>query len=218
MTGAETLTYIKSILKRTDKDAEVYESITDVIMDMRLRFHSEDFKAISSNLAITTIGDHSVALPSDFGHLIGDPVLRDNAADQEYNPPKKISIQTYFDKYGATYNTAVGNRLTGTPIEYCIYGGNILVGPAVDKTSYVLKIAYTTENETAVTSVTANVPFTDRYRKTVRYGVLREMYLLLENYQEAEVWGNLYESDLQKIVNNDQSNVRDDMMIAYNGV
>jgi hypothetical protein len=218
MTGAELYVYVLSILKRTDKSTEVYESITDTVMDMRLRFHAEDFKTISSELTIATIGNYSATLPTDFGHIIGDPVLRDTAGDQEYNSPDKISIQRYNELYGDRYNSAVGNRNAGTPIHYCIYGGDLLVGPAVDKSTYVLRIAYTQEAATAIVAGTSSVPFTDRYRKTVRYGVLKEIYLLLENYEEAKIWSDLYEGDLQKIINNDQSNVRDDQQIQYHGV
>lgn len=218
MTGAELYTYILSILKRTDKSTEVYESITDVVMDMRLRFHSQAYKTISSEIAISTLGEYTLTLPSDFGHLLGDVLVRDDSSDQEYHPLKKIGINRFNELYGDRFNDAVGNRNTGTPIHSCLFGGNILVGPPVDKVTYVFRLPYTTESATAITSATASVPFTDRYRKTVRYGVLKEIYLLLENYQEAEAWSNLYENDLIKIIDNDMANSRDDSPVMYSGI
>ncbi len=218
MTGSNFLTYVKTILKRTDKDTEIYQSTTDVVMDMRIRFHSEDYKTISSELTISSIGNYSASLPTDFGHLIGNPILRDTASDQEYDDPTKVSIEEYNRMYGDRYNSAVANKNTGTPVHYCIFGGDILVGPPVDKTTYVLRIAYTQEAATEVSASTDPVPFTDRYRKTVRYGVIKEMYLLLENYEEAATWSNLYENDLMKIIDNDRQNTSDELTIAYNGV
>jgi len=219
MTGANFYTYVLAVLKRTDKSTEVYQAMTDVVMDMRLRFHSEDFKTISSNLTgCSAIGDYSLTLPTDFGHLISNVEIRDNASDEDYVPLEKISIGKYKDLYSSRLNTSTSNRDTGTPIHFCVFGGDILVGPPVDKTSYKFKITYTTEDATEIASGTSSVPFTDRYRKTVRYGVLKEIYLLLENYEEATVWSELYEVDIQKIIDNDYSNVRDDNPISYNGI
>lgn len=218
MTGAQMYTYCLAILKRTDKSTEVYEAMTDTVRDMRLRFLSEDFKQINTALAISTIGNYSVALPTDFGHLIGDVMMKDTSSDESYPSLNKISIEEYNQKYSDRFNTAVGNKDTGIPYDYCIFGGNLLVGPPVDKTTYEFRFAYSTEDEVEVSSVTANVPFTDRYRKTVRYGVLKEMYLLLENYEEADLWSKLYEADLQKIIENDRQNVKDNLPMKYSGI
>lgn len=218
MTGSAFYTYCLAIIKRTDKSTEVYEAMTDTVRDMRLRFLSEDFKSINTALAISTIGNYSVALPSDFGHLIGDVMMKDTSSDESYPSLNKISIEEYNQKYSDRFNTAVGNKDTGIPYDYCIFGGNLLVGPPVDKTTYEFRFAYSTEDEVEVSSVTANVPFTDRYRKTVRYGVLKEMYLLLENYEEADLWSKLYEADLQKIIENDRQNVKDNLPMKYSGI
>ena len=218
MTGAQLYTYCMGILKRTDKETDFYQAATDVVMDMRLRFHAEDFKTISSELTISTLGDYSTEFPSDLGHLIGDPILRDSASDQEYNPPKKISIEKYNELYGDRYNSNVGNRTTGTPIHYCKFGNLLLVGPAVDKTTYKFRVTYTTEDAAAITSATSIVPFSERYRKTVRYGIMREMMVVLENFEEASNWATLYEQDLLKIIANDTANAKDGGSIAYNGV
>lgn len=218
MTGSELYTYILEVLKRTDKSTEVYEAITDVVMDMRLRFNSEDYKSISSDLTITTIGNYTITLPTDFGRLLGDPMVRDDSSDQDYQTLKKISIGRFNELYSDRYNDTVGNRNTGTPVHYCVFSGDVLVGPPVDKNSYVFRIPYTQEAGTAIVSGTSSVPFTSRYRKTVRYGVLKEIYLMLENFQEAEMWSNLYEADIQKIINNDMANIRDDSPMEYNGI
>ena len=218
ITGANFYTYCLAIIKRTDKSTEVYQSMTDTVRDMRLRFLSEDFKQINTALAISTIGNYSVVLPTDFGHLIGDVMVKETSSDQSYPPMNKISIEEYNQKYSDRFNTTVGNKMIGFPYYYCIFGGNLLVGPPVDKTTYEFRFAYSTEDAVEISSSTTNVPFTTKYRKTVRYGVLKEMYLLLENYQEADLWSKLYEADLQKIIENDRQNVKDNLPIRYSGI
>jgi len=218
MTGSAFYTYVLSILKRTDKSTEVYQATTDIVRDMRLRMLSNDFKTISTALTIGTIGNYSATLPSDFGHLIGDVMIKDTDSDTAYQSLQQISIEKYNELYPDRFNTSVGNRNTATPIHYCIFGGNLLVAPPVDKTSYEFRFAYTTEDEAEISSGTSDVPFTDRYRKTVRYGVLKEVYVGLELYEEANIWSNLYEADLAKIIENDKLNTKDDSAIVYSGI
>lgn len=218
ITGANFYTYCLAVLKRTDKSTEVYQAMTDIIRDMRLRFLSEDFKSINTALTISTIGNYSVALPSDFGHIIGDVMMKDTSADESYPPLNKISIEEYNKKYPDRFNTAVGNKMTGIPYDYCIFSGDLLVGPPVDKTTYEFRFAYSTEDGVEISSGTSDVPFTDKYRKTVRYGVLQLMYEGLENYEEADKWELKYERDLVKIIDNDRLNVKDNLPIKYSGV
>jgi hypothetical protein len=103
-------------------------------------------------------------------------------------------------------------------VHFCVFNGNILVGPCVDKTTYVFKISYTQEPATAVTSATSSVPFSDKYRKCLRYGTLQLLYESLENYEEAGIWEGKYEKDLLKIIINDRANSADSLGLSYNGV
>lgn len=218
MTGANFYTYVIDTFKRTDKSTQVYQAMTDVVMDMRLRFQSESYKTISTALTISSLGGYSVALPTDFGHLIGDVICKETTQDIDYDPLNKISIQEFNDKYSARFNTAYGNKLAGIPTDFCVFGGNLLVGPPVDRTTYEFRLAYTQESATDITSVTTSVPFTDKYRKCVRYGVLQLLYEGMELYEESDKWRERYEIDLQKIIENDKQNVRDNGFIAYSGI
>ena len=82
MTGAEFLTYVRSTFRRTDKDAQIYEATLDTIMDMRLRFNSEDFK-YEAYATIADIGDYKMTLPDDFAHLIGEITMEDTAISSQ---------------------------------------------------------------------------------------------------------------------------------------
>lgn len=215
MTGAEFLTYVRSTFRRTDKDAQIYEATLDTIMDMRLRFNSEDFK-YEAYATIADIGDYKMTLPDDFAHLIGEITMEDTASDTSYGTLDKISKKRYDELY--PFRTTVANRNTGVPQHFCLYGRELFIGPPADKDTYQFQVNYTTEDATEITALTPEVPFANRHRKTIRYGVMKELYLGLENYQEAEVWSNLYEADLMKIIRNDMDNISDNDSIRYHGV
>lgn len=211
------LAYVKKTFKRTDKDEEIYQAITDTVMDIRVRFKAEDFKEEAYS-DITVVGDFKISLPDDFAHLIGMPILKDTSNDQIYPPLRQISKERYDELYYDRIASTVANRLTGVPYHFAIYGREIFVGPAVDKTTYRIQLNYTTEDAEEITALTADVPFSARHRKTLRYGCMKELYLMLENYQEAEAWSNLYEADIPKIINNDMDNIADSGAMSYNGI
>lgn len=210
MTGSELLTYIKRVFKRTDKDTELYECITDIIVDMRLRMLSDDYSIVSTTLSADTAlaeGTYILNAPSDFGHLTIDGVLvRDTTADDVYNPLIKISKAEYDRVYQDSYSSTVSNRNTGIPAHYAYYGRKFYIGPALDHANYEFKINYTTDGVTDITAGTTVVPFTDKYRKVIRDGALMLIFRMLENFDEASIWEQSYEQGLQKIIDNDDYN------------
>jgi hypothetical protein len=222
MTGSELLTYVKRQFKRTDKDSELYECMTDTIVDMRLRMVSDDYAIISTTLAAdpsAVDGAYMLTLPTDFGHLTVDNVLvRDTASDQDYDPLNKISKSEYDQQYAQVYLSDVGKRNTGVPCDFALYGGKLYIGPAMDSANWEFKINYTTSGLTEVTSSTDPVPFATKYREVMRDGVLARMYKILENFDEASVWQNAYELGIIKITNNDNYNRADRSGIAYGGL
>lgn len=218
MTGANLLAYIKRTFKRTDKDTELYESITDCVIDMRLRFYPEDFKTRSTALTGCTVkGDYSLTLPTDFGHLIGQVSIKDDSSEQYYPPLVKISIEDYDRLYPGRMMDAA-QRDTGVPRHFCLYGGDIFVGPCVDKTTYDFLINYTQEAATDIVAGTTSVPFTDKYREVVKAGTLMRIYRDLEMYQEADIQEGHYEQGIGKIIANDEMNSSATGSINYSGV
>ncbi len=218
MTGAEFYAYLLRTLKRTDKSTEVYEAMTDTAFDMRLRFYSEDFKTRSSALTgCTTVGDYSLTLPTDFGHLIGQVSMKDDSSEQDYLPLLKISIEEY-DRLYPDRQLDAASRDTGVPRHFCIYGGEIFVGPCVDKTTYDFVINYTQEDATDIVAGTVLVPFTDKYREVVKHGVLMRIYRDLEMYQEADIYEVKYEQGIAKIMANDEINSSATSVVRYSGI
>ena len=214
MTGTNFLAYIKRKFIRTDKDTECYEAMTDIIADIRLRTDSEDYKEEAYISGISTLGDYRIALPSDFGHILGEISVIDSSSDQNYGTIMKISKEKYDTLYGDRLLT---NYNDGVPKHFCIFAEQIYIGPVPDSTSYRYQINYTTENYTEMTS-DAEIPFTDRYRNIIRAGVLMELHDGLENYEESNYWRVIYNDGVEKIIKNYNDNIDDNQPLEYAGI
>ena len=217
-TGAEFYAYVLRKFKRTDKETETYEAMTDTISDMRIQFDSELYKEESYVSGISTLGEYRLGLPSDFGHILGKISIIETGDDQYYNPITKISKDRYDELYPSRLISTVGNMVSGIPQHFCIYANQIYLGPVPDKTTYRYQINYSTESSTEIASDTDPVPFTDKYRNIVRAGVLFELHDGMENYEEASYWKAIYMDGLRKIIENDNANISDSDVIAYHGV
>jgi hypothetical protein len=217
MTGALFLAYVKRILKRTDKDTEVYEATTDTVADNKLQLKNEDFKTESAALTISALYDYAIDLPTSFQHLIGNVTLVDDSSPSD-KVLCKISKQTYDSRYGDRLHTTTSDIDVEEPEDFCIFGGQILLGPVPDSASYNYYINYTTEAYTEVTAVTDPVPFTTLYRSIVRFGVLADVYAGLESFDEANYWRQLYVDGLLKIKANEDDTVGDKEPVTYHGV
>lgn len=214
MTGSDFYDYCKRVFKRTDKETEFYECLTDVIMDIKLLFEWEDFKEEAYSSGISSIGDYKFSLPSDFGHLIGDVVWRDSYTNSQ--PLFKLSKSRYDELY--PYPSASDYK-TGIPQHYCIYGKEIFIGPAPDSTSYTYLINYTTEAATAMTSATTSVPFTDSYRWVIRDVLLGEFYdLYLNQFDKANYYKQKGQIGIEKMVANERNDVNAATVVAYQDI
>ncbi len=217
MTGSQFLAYVKRIFKRTDKDIEIYEATTDTIADIRLQLKTEDYKEEAYVAGISTIGDYRISLPSDFGHLIGNITLVDD--DSGFTRVlNKISKNAYDAKYGDRLHASLVNIDDSIPSDFCIYAKQVYLGSVPDKITYKYYINYTTESFTDIDDATDPVPFTERYRNTLRSGVLAELYSGLEQLEEATYWRGLYNEGLAKLQANDADNTSDNSGVTYHGI
>ena len=218
-TGPEFLAYVKKKFIRTDKDTEIYEAITDTISDIKYDTKLEAYKEEAYIVGISTLGEYRIALPADFGSLIGDVIL----IDPDTNDSRilnKISKQEYDEKYSDRLYSAYADMDSSMPIDFCIYAGQIYLGPVPDKTTYKYQINYSTYETTAITASTTSVPFTSNYfeRNVLRDGVLAEMNDLMENYEEANYRRALFTVGKDKMVNKDDNNISDNQNVVYRGI
>lgn len=216
MTGTEFRTYVINKFKRDDKDTELYQATTDIIADMRLQFNSEDYKEEAYASGIAALGEYKMALPSDFGHIIGNVSITDSASNQDYGQLVKVSKDKYDEL--TTDRLLTSGQNFGVPQYFCIYGKELFISPVPDKTTYRYHLNYTTEDFTEITAATTNVPFSNQYRNILRCGVLAELYDGMENFDEANYWRTMYTAGLLKIKQNDDGNVQDDESVCYRGI
>ena len=210
MTGSNFLTYVKEIFKRDDKDTELYEIITDVVQNLRATYFFEDYKKESYTDDIASLGDYKLTLPSEFRHLIGDVVLQeDNGTSRQLI---RLTKPQFDEKYPHPNDSNVSKA---RPVDYCIFSGQVLLGPVPDSTSYVYQITHSTEDETAITSATTEVPFTDRWRWVVRNLVLGDAYDLVENHEEGTFFRAKGEAEVRKMVDAEKFTTESFVMQAY---
>lgn len=180
MTGSDFYDYIlRCGFKRTDKATEVYEAITDAIQEMRRRFMFDEAEnEITTTDTITVLGDFKLDVESDFGLLLGI-VLEDGDSG---TPLRRISKSEFDDRYPGI-NVDSNN---GYPREYCLFAGQIYIGPAPDRVSYVYRKSYS-KRAGAITSSTTGVPFTNVYRDILADCTLARLYKGLEDYDKSNI-------------------------------
>lgn len=216
MTGSDFYTYVLKKFKRTDKSAEAYEAMTDVIADMRIQIVSPKYSE-EAYLSIGTLGEYRMPYPSDMGHLIGSISVTDTSDDSDIGTILKISKEKYDELYTDRLLTTVGNMNTGVPKHFCVFGEQIYIGPVPDKVTYRYNINYSVEDFTEITSGTADVPFSNKYRNILRAGVLAELHNGIENYDESAFWKGEYLEGLGKISSSDKYDESNDEAIRYSG-
>jgi hypothetical protein len=219
MTGPEFLAYVKKKFIRSDKDTEIYEAITDIVADIKYDTQLEAVKEEAYVVGLSTLGDYQIALPSDFGNLIGNVILIDPDTNDR-RILNKISKQTFDERYSDRLFDSYSDTYSGTPQDFCVYANQLYVAPVADKVTYKYQINYTTTDTTAVTASTTSVPFTTDYkeRNVVRDGVLAEMHGLMENFEESNYWRALYTVGKQNMVVKDDRNIDDNELVQYRGI
>lgn len=157
MTGADFYAYLlRKGFKRTDKSAEAYEAITDAIQEMRMRFSFDEAGADATTTdTISTLGDYKLTSETNMGMLNG-VIVQDG---ENATPLLKISKARYDELY--PYQAVTTGK--GYPSHYCVYAGQIYIGPIPDAVSYTYRLSYSKRAGT-ITSSTTGVPFTDLYR------------------------------------------------------
>lgn len=213
MTGSEFYAYVLREFKRTDKSTEVYEAITEALIAIRLRFAFDDFKteAYTSD-GIDSIGDYRLDLPSDFGHIISVRITEDGNL---HDPLIKRSKAQFDELYPHPNDPDVD---TSVPIHYCIYNGQVLLGPVPDNTDYIYEISYSTEAAEEISSSTTEVDFTDKYRFLLRAKTLEILYEVLGNDNAAIRWKAIYEEKLARIIEQETNNADGIILGDYCGI
>lgn len=169
MTGSEFYAYVLRLgFKRTDKETEVYEAITDGVGEMMRRFgfiEAQEDKNTTDTISV--LGDFKLSLESDFGTVVSVSVEDGTNADPLSIIPK--------EKFDALYPDINVTADRGYPQHACVFDSSIYLGPIPDQTSYTYRISYSKKGS-AVTSATASVQFSVDYRDILADNVLARLY------------------------------------------
>ena len=215
LSGSDFYDYVLRVFKRTDKETEVYEAITDAIQYWRVETDMEEDKTISLVTGISTLGDYKLALPTDFGDIIGDLIFLDvGNGDGSSCPLTKLTKAEYDE---VEPYPSVSNVSKGIPQYYCIYGEEIYISPVPDNVGYQYNLNYTVDNDT-ITSSSTSVPFTDKYRKTLRQLVLSELYTNLDMDNEAAKYKVLGQQGIEQITSREDLITSGLDTVAYNDI
>lgn len=214
MSGSEWLEYLRrGGFKRDDKDQNLLDATKDTIDEIRRRMPTEDYlteKTVTDT--ITILGDYRIDLESDFGLFASGVTLQDSAHGKPLN---KIS-KAEFDRKYTSFGTAASVR--GIPLDYCLHGGQIQIGPVPNSTDYVYIIAYAIDDHATITEDTVSVPYTDKYREIIKNGTFSKTYKDLKNNDEAAYYGTLYESGLKALEKREDRNRAAVRQTRYQGV
>ncbi len=203
MSGQELHDYIVRTFKRTDKTDEVYDAITDTIIEMCEKFGFEENKVEAyTTSGITSLGDYKIDLPDDFGHLIGD-VRWSN--QNESRTLTKLSKQEFNEMFP---DPDGDDPVYEEPTHYCIFGKKILLGPVPNDISHEYQIDYSKLPSEAITSVSIDVMFTDNARECVKFGSLARLYEGVEEWDNAERYSQKYQIKLLEFASRETNNTR----------
>lgn len=198
MSGSDWLTHVKRTFKRTDKDTEILEATTDAVQIMRRDFDFDEAQTETNTTdTITVAEDYRLNLESDLGLLIGVTVLDTDWAFSLEPVSKK--------RWDSLFADAPLDVYTGVPKYYCVFGGQILIGPIPDKTTYTFRMSYSARAGTITTSTTG-VPFTNLYRDVLRNCTLWILNTTLENWQSAASFKTLYDEGMEKAITRERKN------------
>ena len=211
MSGIDFLAYVKRIFKRTDKDTELYDAMTDAISELR-RIYSFDEDEIETTTTdtISVLGDYRLDLESNLGILIGDIQVIDN---DDSRPVQKVAKQI-FDILYPNQDSATVTR--DKPAHFAVFDGKIFLGPVPDKTSYTYRINYSKGSD-SISASTVSVPFTKWYREALREGVLAKAWSGLEEDLAMEHQSK-WQFFKEQIMNREDKNQRGTGFVFYHGI
>lgn len=201
MTGAEFYAYLlRRGFKRTDKSTECYEAITDAIQEMRRRFMFDEAEteAVSTD-TIAVLGDFKIDQASNLGMVLGVVIEDDDIG----TPLDRINKSVYDDIYPSVNVESI----RGYPKHYCLYAGQIYLGPIPDRTSYQYRVSYSQSAGTVV-STTSAVPFTALYRDVLADLVMSLLFDGLEEYEKAGFYRQKFESGFLFCTRRERKNSR----------
>lgn len=206
--------YVLRTFKRTDKTTELYDATNEAIAEIRRSIRtSREEKETAITDAISTLGDYKMDLETDFGMMVSDVFIRGSGDGYYLTPISKSMFDNLYSKWGT------GSSERGRPRHYCLFAGQILVGPIPDSINYTYVISYTKDDHVLVTASTVSVPFTTTdYREILKHGVLWRLYGLVENDDQAGKYKAFWDQELVGIDTKERRNRSELIVTSYRDI
>lgn len=213
MNGEEFYQYILNALKRTDKEAEVFEALKDTINDMIMNLPFEEFKNEQITKGIEKQGEYCFGLPVNFSGFITNVTIADESKSS-FAPLKKISKQ----EWDELIPNPQDNNITGVPSHYCVFGNRLFIYPVPDKITYDYTVCCGTYLTDTLTRQSEYIPLSDQYRETLKYGVLFRVLADLQDFETAVNYQGLYVKYFEKAEANNNAKSNSVQFVKYNDI
>lgn len=212
LTGAEMAAYIiRSGFVRDDMDTELYDSLTDTIMEMEQAFRfDEREKETTSTDTITVSGDYKIDLESDFGNLVTVVLL-----DGDTSVPLQRISKAVFD---LRYTTPPTQENLGYPESFAIFAGQLYIGPPPQSLTHQYRLSYSQRLTSTVDASTDPVPFSAMYREVLKDGTMARLFKNLKNWDTALAFKNDFAQGMERIMTKERRNRGGAGFVAYRDV
>lgn len=185
---SELKTTVANYLARNDLTSIIPDFIR--LAEIRLQREIRTRQMLVVATALTTGGDSTVGLPTDFLQMRDIHANTTPVSTLRYKAPN------------AFYETSRTTE-SGRPIDYTTLGSEIQLAPIPD-TSYTLQMLYYGKPAVLSDSNASNV-FLANYPDALLYGALAEAEPYLMNDARIQTWAALYDRAITAINNSDQS-------------
>jgi len=184
--------YILRTFKRDDKDTEIYESYNETIRFLANKMPVGNLKYQS--YITTTVAQEDYPLPASNCHII-HPVrfIKSSSQDSGY-PLNKLTKEAFSARYPNPNISDTDNLNTHEPVDYCIYSGSLLVGPAPDKATYILEVDWA-KTPTSQDADSDLQELGEDWEEVLKWGTLARLYEGIGLQAEADRFWLLFRDD-----------------------
>lgn len=213
LTGLQMKTYIvDSGFKRDDMDDDIYDALTDTIMEMEQAFRfDEREKETTSTDTITAADDNKINLESDMGNLVSVVLI-----DGDTTTPLTRISKSAFD---LLYSTPTADMDTGYPKHFCVFAGQIQIGPCPDSLGYAYRQVYSQRLTSVVDATTSPVPFSAQYRELLKNGAMYRLFgPNLKQWDVATPYKSEFAEGMTRAMMRERRNRGGTFTVAYNDI
>lgn len=188
LSGPDLYAQFLRTFKRTDKETEFYDALTDTVQELLRRYQFDEVTTSATFTdTISSLGEWRLDGNANVGLLAGDVVLLDGGNSY---PLFKVTPSEFDRRYP---NPDYVSSDRGTPQVWTYRGGQVWIGPIPDSVSYTYKIAQSARLNADITATTESVPLSATYRELLKAGCLHRVFESMEAYDKSEYWRGKFE-------------------------